>query len=301
MSRLLDRRANRGGRAGVSLAYRLAYQEHRDQTTHEHGRAAARSIAARAKVEDVLPADSEEEEALPSGPRWVSTPTGETILAGLRYAQLAADVVLIYGGAGLGKSLAARHYQGTAPNVIHVEMSPVTGGVLACLEEIAAAAGVADYARSPAFLHRAICRRLRGSGGLIIIDEAQELGIQALDQVRCIHDQAKVGIVLMGNEQVYAQMAGSNRAAYLDRLYSRIGKRIHLKRATEADADAIIAAWGLKGHSSRVRLREVARKPGALRVLVKVLRLSRAYCEAEGRPLDVEDVEAAWADLGGLD
>lgn len=238
---------------------------------------------------------------LAAGPAWVSTPTSERVIAGLRYAQLAGDIVIIYGGAGLGKTHSIRHYQASSPNVFHVELSPATGSILACLEEIALALGINDYARTAAYLHRAICVRLRNTSALLVFDEAQELGMQALDQVRCIHDRAKVGIALVGNERVYAQMAGSNRAAYLDRLYSRIGKRIHLKRASESDADALIAAWGISDGASRARCRAIAAKPGALRVLSKALRLAAAYALADSRAVCSDDIDAAWYDLGGLD
>lgn len=238
---------------------------------------------------------------LPQGPEWVGTPTSEKIIAGLRYAQMANDVVVIYGGAGLGKSKTIARYAQTAPSVIVVEMTPSTSGVLACLEEVAIAVGLRDYSRQAAFLHRAICSRLRATNGLLVVDEAQHLGVQALDQLRGIHDRTNIGLALVGNERVYTQMAGSNRAAYLDRLYSRIGKRIHLKRASEADADAIVKAWGIDDAACRHRIRDIAAKPGALRVLNKVLRLAATYAQAGNRRVCCDDIQAAWRELGGLD
>lgn len=312
MSRPVDRRINRGGPAAGSVARRLAYREERDQHVHPSGRAAFEVAALQPDGGDMATArqssnalapvdDGRTTRGLAAGPAWVSTPTSERILAGLRYAQLAADIVVIYGGAGLGKTHAIRHYRSRSPNVFHVELSPATGGLIACLEEIAIAVGLSGYARTAAYLHRAICVRLRGANGLLVFDEAQELNMQALDQVRCIHDRAKVGIALVGNERVYAQMAGSNRAAYLDRLYSRIGKRIHLRRSSEGDAAAVISAWGITDNPSRGRLLEIAGKPGALRVLSKALRLADTYAQAEGRKVNRDDIDAAWYDLGGLD
>lgn len=239
--------------------------------------------------------------SLPAVPEWVATPTGEKILAGLRYAQIAGDIAVIYGGAGVGKSKAIRHYSRISPNVFAVELTPAHGGVLGALEEIALAVGLKSYTRQSAYLHRAICSRLRGTNGLLVIDEAQQLGMRALDQVRGIHDHAQVGLALVGNERVYTQLAGNNRAAYLDRLYSRIGKRIHLKRSTDADADALALAWQVDEALIRSRLRQIGGKPGSLRVLGKVLRLATLYAEGEGRKIVLADIEAAWRDLGVLD
>lgn len=238
---------------------------------------------------------------LPEGPAWVSTPSAEKVIAGLRYAQLANDIVVIYGGAGLGKSKAIERYAQTSPSVWSVELSPAHSGVLGCLEEIAIAIGLRDYTRQAAFLHRSICNKLRGTRGILVIDEAQHMGVQALDQVRAIHDATKVGLALVGNERVYTQMAGSNRAAYLDRLYSRIGKRIHLKRSTDKDADELLKAWGIDDSKCRARIRDIASKPGALRVLTKVLRLASTYAQAANRKVCCDDIQASWRELGGME
>lgn len=237
---------------------------------------------------------------LPTGPEWVPTPTSERILAGLRYAQMAGDVVLIYGGAGLGKSKTIDRYGKTTPNVWHVELTPATGGVTGCLQEIALALGLRDMTNSAAYLQRAIFARIRGTNGLLVLDEAQHLNVQALDQVRAINDQTGIGLVLCGNERVYTQMSGGNRAPFLDRLYSRIGKKIQLKRATAADADAIIAAWGIEDSPCKDAIRQIAATPGALRVLNKVLRLASIYAKAKDRSIGCDEIRHAAHELGVL-
>ena len=238
---------------------------------------------------------------LPVGPEWVETPIAKKIIGGLRYAQLAGDIVLIYGAAGVGKSKSMVRYMQSAPNVFYVEMSPATGSLLSCLEEIAIGIGLRDYTRHAAGLMRAICARLRGTNGLLILDEAQQLGLQALDQVRSIHDKTGIGLALVGNERVYTQMAGSNRAAFLDRLFSRVGKRIHLKHSSDADADAYVKAWGIDDAGCKARVRDIARRPGALRTLGKVLRMAAAQAQAENRAMCCDDIQAVWRELGGLD
>ncbi|WDM66891.1 AAA family ATPase [Xanthomonas cucurbitae] len=235
---------------------------------------------------------------LPEGPEWVPTPTSEKILAGLRYAQMAGDVVLIVGGAGLGKSKTIQRYTKTAPNVWHVELTPATGSVMSCLQEIAIVLGLRDLTNSAAFLQRAIFQRVRDTNGLLVLDEAQHLSVPALDQVRAINDQTGVGLVLCGNERVYTQMSGGNRAPFLDRLYSRIGKKIVLKKATVADADAIIAAWGIDDSPCRDAIRQIAATPGALRVLNKVLRLAATYAKAQARSIGCNEIRHAAAELG---
>lgn len=235
---------------------------------------------------------------LPAGPEWVETPTSQRILGSLRYAQLAADIVLVVGGAGVGKTRTIARYATTAPNVWVVELSAATGSLINALEEIAIAVGLRDYSRSAGYLQRAIAARVRGTGGLLIIDEAQHCTVQALDGIRWFNDKCDIGVVFSGNERVYTQMTGGNRAAYLDRLYSRVGKKIHIKRSTQGDADSIIAAWGIDDMKCRERIRDIAAKPGALRVLNKVLRLAATYAKASGRGICCDDILASARELG---
>lgn len=237
--------------------------------------------------------------ALPEAPEWVETPSAQRVIAALGYAQLAGDITVIYGGAGLGKTTAITHYQRTNPNVWIATMSPCTASAVPALEEVAGALGI-EAGGGAARMQRAIIRRLRGTMGLLIIDEAQHLAVQALDAMRALHDATGVGLALVGNEAVYARMTGGTRAAYLDRLFSRIGKRVRLTRATRDDVDAIIDAWGVDVHACRRTLHEIAARPGGLRGLTKVLRLASMFAAgAERESMSCEDIRAAWRDLGG--
>lgn len=238
---------------------------------------------------------------LPEAPDWVDTPTTERIQAGLRYAQLAQDMVVIYGPAGVSKTKTCQHYTTQAPGVVHATMTPATNSVLASLATIAEACGLRDYPNAAAGLQRMICSRLRQTNGLLIIDEAQHLGVQALDEVRSIHDACLIGVALVGNEAVYNRMTGGNRAPYLDRLFSRIGKRVALKGSSDADIDAILRAWRIQDSNCRMQIREIARRPGALRVLTKVLRLAASFAAANDRVICCDDIKAAWRDLGAME
>lgn len=238
--------------------------------------------------------------AMPTAPMWVETATGARILGALGYAQQAGDIAIIYGGAGLGKTSAIRQYDTLALNVWHVTMTPASASVVTALEEICAALGVNEFGGA-AKLFRAVVRKVRGTGGLLVIDEAQHLSVAALDQIRSIHDATEIGVALVGNTEVYARMTGGNRAAYLDRLYSRIGKRLALRQSTKEDIAAILKAWGIGDAKCRATLEEIARKPGALRGLTKVLRLAAMHAHAERVDLCCEHVGRAWRELGGAE
>ena len=288
-----DLRAGVGGKPGVALLRRAEYRDFRQKQIHAHWQEEEARRDGINETRSETPSDTEE---FP----WVSTPTAERVIAGLRYAQFAHDIVVIYGGSGLGKSHCIHHYRNNTPSVFLVELCPVLGSISASLQETCRALNLQANTRQAVQMHRAICAKLRGTNALLVFDEAQNLSMRALDQVRCIHDRTKVGIALVGNEQVYSQIAGSNRPAYLDRLYSRIGKRIHLARAMPGDINALVEAMDIADGAARMRLCQIAGRPGALRVLQKVARLAGVYAAGEARALTLEDVEAAWADLGGL-
>lgn len=256
------------------------------------------SIALKVRQWLDLLAERQNNEELPAVPRWVDTPTSRRILNDLRYAHLARDLILIVGGAGIGKTKAIEQYASITPCVWHVEMTAATGSLVAALEEIAIVVGEREYARSGPYLQRAIAKRIRNTGGLLVIDEAQHLTVQALDQIRWFNDSCNIGLVLSGNDRVYTQLTGGNRAAYLDRLYSRVGKKTHIKRVGAGDADAIIKAWGIDDSATRDNIRDIASRPGALRVLNKVLRLAATYAQAKGKRISMDEISAAARELG---
>lgn len=237
---------------------------------------------------------------MPTAPGFVQTPIAQKIIGALSYAQIAGDIACICGAGGLGKTQAIAQYARVSLNVWNVTMRPSTASVVPALEEICAVLQIAEQGGA-AKLARAIVRRMRATGGLLVIDEAQHLSVAALDEIRSFHDAIGIGIAFVGNEKLYASMTGGNRAANLDRLHSRIGKRLSLTRASENDAAELIKAWGITDSKCRATLFEVARKPGALRTLAKVLRLAAMYAMAEQKSVCCEHINRAYRELGGAE
>lgn len=243
-------------------------------------------------------AKSDATRAMPPARPWTSTPTSERILAALGYAQMAGDITIVYGAAGLGKTVTAREYARRFPNVWTVTASAArTCSVSMTLEEVLLALGVRELPSGAARMAREAVRKMEGSNGLLIIDEAQNLCVAALDEIRSLHDATGVGVAFLGNEVVYARMTGGSRAAYLDRLFSRIGKRVRLLRADADDIAAVAAAHGVRDAASLRLLAEIGARPGGLRSVVKTVRL--ALMMAQDGPLDAGHIRAAHRDLEG--
>jgi hypothetical protein len=237
---------------------------------------------------------------LPPALPFVLTRSAEMFQDVLAHAQYVVDLVVICGGAGVGKTTAARRYAVDNPNVWLLTAEPTISSPHAMLEYLAAVLNVQERAANKR--SQAIVKRLLGSEGLLIIDEAQHLTTQALDQLRTIHDLAHIGLALVGNEEVYGRLDGGGRVAKFAQLTSRIGMKATRARPAAADIDALLDAYGVTGGAERKLLREVARLPGALRGMLKTLRLAHMLAiGAEAEAPTAEHIIAAKKRLTRVD
>lgn len=237
---------------------------------------------------------------LPQAPEYIRTPTSDRVWAALSYAHMAGDFAIVYGGAGMGKTITCRQYGKSNPNIWIATMTPDTASVGNCLDEIAEAVNVRNCLSSaPARLRREICKKIAGTGGLLVIDEAQHLSLNALEEIRSIHDATGIGLALIGNESVYARLTGGQgRAANFAQLFSRVGKRLRVNLPLAGDIDAIAKHFKLSGSKEVSMLMDLGRRPGAMRGLVKGLRLASIYANDEKTPLAATHIRAACRELG---
>lgn len=143
------------------------------------------------------------------------------VLYACKYAHIKNDIALIAGDAGAGKTTAIEYYKKHNTGVIMVTANSCTTSATAILRMIAEQIGKqVDYRRSA--LMTGLVTQLKDSNRLIIIDEADHLTLQALQAVRNLNDQAKVGIVLAGNDKIYRQMVAGQKGHEFDQIRTRI-------------------------------------------------------------------------------
>jgi DNA transposition AAA+ family ATPase len=142
---------------------------------------------------------------------------------------------------------------------------------------------------------RAIVDRLRFTGGLLIVDEANHLSSASIDQLRTFHDLAEIGIALVGNATVYSRLEGEGRKPQFAQLFSRIGMRLSHARPHDRDIDLLLDAWGIETAPERELLGIIARQPGALRIMNKTLRM--ALLTAGARAVTAGDIKLVWAQI----
>lgn len=229
-------------------------------------------------------------------PGFLLTPTSAELLALLAYAQ-SGEIVAAAMNPGIGKTTTALEHQRRAPNVWVATIAPSSRGVNTLQEVVLEAMGEADARGTPRALTKRIIDRLKGSKGLLVIDEAQELTDQALDEIKGWHDRTGVGIALLGDERVVARMVGGPRAKQLARLNSRVGMRLVQSKPKTADAEIVAHGWGIAEPEQLRFCRELSAKPGGLRAVVRVIKLAAMIATGEGRSLSIDDLRSAWAQL----
>ncbi|WP_340531736.1 AAA family ATPase [Escherichia coli] len=234
---------------------------------------------------------------LPEPPRFVETQTVKQIWTSMRFASLTESIAVVCGNPGVGKTEAAREYRRTNNNVWMITITPSCASVLECLTELAFELGMNDAPRRKGPLSRALRRRLEGTQGLVIIDEADHLGAEVLEELRLLQESTRTGLVLMGNHRVYSNMTGGNRTVEFARLFSRIAKRTAINKSKKADVKAIADAWQINGEKELELLQQIAQKPGALRILNHSLRLAAMTAHGKGERVNEDYLRQAFREL----
>ncbi len=182
------------------------------------------------KVEEMLARARDKKTDINMG--FVATDTAKAIFDICGMAHSMNDINLVIGEAGLGKTMALKHYSDSIDNVVLIEAEP-TFSPKVLLNELCGKLGVV-VSKSNHDNIQAIVGKLQGTEKLIIIDEAELLSYKCLEIVRRIHDLSGVGVVLAGMPQLRANLRG--RRGEYKQLYSRIGFAYDLKKALP-DAD----------------------------------------------------------------
>lgn len=249
------------------------------------------------RFRQTLIAQAQIEIEAPEIPGYFETETSRQLGHMLRMAQRGRIVVAAL-GAGLGKTMSARQHAACFSNVFLATMSPSTAGVNNMQIEVLEALGERDAAGTPQKLSRRIRERVKDTkNALIIIDEAQHLSEKAFEEIRSWNDAVGVGIALFGNESVMQRLEGGNRRAAFAQIFSRVALRLVRSSPLAGDADALADAWGIHDSAVTVFLRKIVMTPGGLRGGTMALELGSMIAASEGRSLEVEHLQDAWAQL----
>ncbi len=173
------------------------------------------------KIEALL-AKNESRKLAPKAPPFALTNVSKRVMDAIEYCHLQGKIGVIYGDAGIGKTMGIRKYCEENPMAISITISPAYATMSGVNDLISDQIGVRE--KNARRIYSEIVNRLKGSGRVIIIDEAQHLTKKTLEHLRSISDEAGVGICLVGNEEVYSRLKGSGKADFAQ-IFSRIAIR----------------------------------------------------------------------------
>jgi hypothetical protein len=218
------------------------------------------------------------------------TQTVEDITMAVSFAEAVGDISLIYGDAGLGKTVSLMKYISSHPEAIYITLKDCDKSTKGMCEKILSSIGKEEHG-ADRLLVEAITDYLTENRRLIILDEAQHLSIRALENLRAINDSTETGIVLCGNPTVYDRMHGRGQAHFAQ-LYSRIGIRRHIVQPSLKDITAIFEPYGLD-KESLLFLHKLAMERGGIRNCVKVLNIALQLKSDEKEPLNIDHLKSA--------
>ena len=245
-------------------------------------------------------ADAEQEELRASAPievpHFQETRAAKEVISLLRWSQR-GKIGVAATSPGFGKTSAARQYQAMVPNVWLATMAPSTSGVATMLAEILEAMGERDARGSPQMLTKRIRDRIRGTSGLILLDDTQHISEKALEELRGIHDVTGIGIALLGNAGLLQRLEGGSRHVAFAQLFSRVSLRVVRTLAYPEDAHIIGRAWGVTDPAMLRWLGELVTKPGGLRGVSMTLELASIIAAADRGALTLANLQDAWAQL----
>lgn len=230
--------------------------------------------------------------ATPIVPGFIMTRTAKRFMAIMESAQYEVDMGLVSGNAGVGKTMAIEAYAAQNNNVWVVTADPTMTSPSAVLDELMYVVGCHERGGRKI---RILIRRLVGTQGLIVVDEAQHLTTRAIEQLRTIHDVAKIGLVLFGNLPLNEKIEGLGRTSEYAQLFSRIGLRRNVKQPLQSDMCPLLKEWGLKDQGVIDHAKAIGLREGGLRSMTKVLKNAVKMAQANGRDqVSMDDLERSF-------
>jgi DNA transposition AAA+ family ATPase len=202
---------------------------------------------------------------------FVETTVARRVFAIVGLARSRGENAAIVGEPGVGKTRALNEYAGRHGGVHMMTVDALTGNALrALLRDVFEQLGL--YSRGGIADMQRTLRQYNFSDRVLIVDEAQNLKLQALRELLNLHDHAGMPVVFCGNHDVLKRV--NVETGPLAQISDRIGLREQIDCIPSEDADAITNSFGVEGMDAYQLARAVGLRYRA-RSLVRVLNAAR--------------------------
>jgi DNA transposition AAA+ family ATPase len=179
-----------------------------------------------------------------AGPAFVKTSIAAQIEKAIFIAEATGGISLVDTNSGLGKTKTLLHHLEKNARSVYLSCAPDLDSKWPLLAELRLAV-TNDDTRSLRMARRDIVRALTGTNRTLLIDEAHYLRRECLDELRCIHDQAGVPLVLFRNDTTYEGVQSSRDltgSIEYTQFKRRISTRLHLEASAITPRDVRLVA-----------------------------------------------------------
>ncbi|MFN58773.1 ATPase [Salmonella enterica] len=230
----------------------------------------------------------EKQNALRIDERFVSTPTARKGLEVLAYAHQECEICVLYGAAGLGKTITLKEYARRDDAVIFIEADPgYTARTL--LEELCGRLRLSKNGNIHTLIDLCV-EKLKGTGRLLIIDEAELLPYRALEVIRRLHDKAGIGVVMAGMPRLITNLKG--KRGEFAQLYSRVALALDMGNSLDReDFDQIAVDLMPEAEDQKIRNALYDQSKGNARRLFKLARGVYRTCDISKKDVSVMAIE----------
>jgi len=209
----------RTGKSWPDIAQRIPGYSHNTISQFANGKYTGGGVSKLAVlVEEFLAKEEERQQYELVGDFFIEISTTKKVREALRMSHIRHKLVVVVGNPRLGKTKAIKRYAEEHSGVVLVE-SDVGYTPKILLAEIAR--GVDEpWVGQFNDMRETVIERLKDSEYFLIIDEAEHLPYKALEMIRRLRDKTGVGVVLIGQKQLLANLKGLR--GQFRQLYGRV-------------------------------------------------------------------------------
>ncbi|MEO0589088.1 MAG: AAA family ATPase [Pseudomonadota bacterium] len=246
----------------------------------------------------MIESQTKRQEKLPIDPGFFETETSQRLEALLIMAH-SGRITAAGTGPGTGKTMTIGEYSKKVPQCYVATMRPSSQRVLPMIQQVHKALGMPGHRMQTAEASQMVIDKLADRKALLVIDEANYLSIEAIEEIRSWHDETGVGIALFGNEELVRQIQSGRKSDQLARLNRRITHNHIQKVPTEDDVLAFCDAWQIEQRDMRAYLKAIALTPhaGGLGECQQLIEAASMIADGEDREFisisDLRDAQAA--------
>ncbi|EHZ3394125.1 AAA family ATPase, partial [Salmonella enterica] len=132
--------------------------------------------------------------------------------------------------------------------------------------------------------------KLKGTGRLLIIDEAELLPYRALEVIRRLHDKAGIGVVMAGMPRLITNLKG--KRGEFAQLYSRVALALDMGNSLDReDFDQIAVDLMPEAEDQKIRNALYDQSKGNARRLFKLARGVYRTCDISKKDVSVTAIE----------